>query len=58
MMKNPCLKRAPRLRNDPIYKERKEKKKLVNELKNRKEKGEKDIIIRHGHIVKIIRINY
>jgi len=32
--------------------ERKERKKSLNELKNRKEKGEKDIIIRRGQIGK------
>ena len=58
-----CLKHAPRLRNDPAFQrvylspdltvqERKERRKLLTELKNRKEKGEKDIIIRHGRVVK------
>jgi len=58
-----CLKYAPRLKNDPIFrktflspdlslKERIANKKLYLELKSRREKGEKNIIIRHGHIVK------
>ena len=60
MKKVDCLKHAVKLGNDLTFhlspdltlQDRKERRKLLTELKNRKEKGVKDIIIRHGHIVK------
>ena len=58
-----CLKHAPKLRNDTKFrnvylspdltlKEREASKKLYLELKGRRERGEKDLVIKHGKIVK------
>ena len=58
-----CLRQAPKLRNDTTFKrvylapdltarERESNKRLYLELKSRKEKGEKDLIIKNGWIVK------
>jgi len=57
-----CLKQAPKLRKDTKFsnvyispdltlKERQENKKLYLELKSRREKGEKDLMIKRGKIV-------